>query len=255
DDLRDLTGRIFNRITGYGSFAIRCRSKKVEEILGAGIKKRGMEVNLGNPGVEIICLQIEAGKYAVGIDVPLKRDFNQRRPHMRPYFHPTSLHPKMARLAVNLAKVKKGDVVLDPFCGTGGILIEAGLMGLEVKGLDIDGRMVDGCRRNLGFYGLSGEIEERDALSLDEEGEVDAIVTDLPYGRGSFLTERNLTEFYGRFMKSAGAILKEGSYMVLIAPDDLSSEISEFEITGRFPWYVHKSLTRRIYVLRKNFTK
>lgn len=54
--------------------------------------------------------------------------FEKRKAHLRLYNHPTSLHPRLARCLVNLANAKK---ILDPFCGSGGILIEAGLIGIK----------------------------------------------------------------------------------------------------------------------------
>ncbi len=45
------------------------------------------------------------------------------------------MSPKLARCMVNLTGVKENDLVLDPFCGTGGILIEAGIMGARVIGV------------------------------------------------------------------------------------------------------------------------
>jgi len=57
----------------------------------------------------------------------LKSGFGKRKPHMRPGFHPSSLNPKLARAFVNLTGIRKGTIV-DMFCGTGGILIEAGLI-------------------------------------------------------------------------------------------------------------------------------
>jgi len=48
---------------------------------------------------------------------------------------------------VNLSGARRE--VLDPFCGTGGVLIEAGLIGLEVYGFDIQQSMVEGCKEIL----------------------------------------------------------------------------------------------------------
>ncbi len=41
------------------------------------------------------------------------------------------LPPKLARLMINLARFKKSDNLLDPFCGSGTILTEAVLLGLK----------------------------------------------------------------------------------------------------------------------------
>ena len=56
--------------------------------------------------------------------------------------------PRMARTLVNIAGYNRGDIMLDPFCGTGGILIEAHLLGARVIGSDFDPLMVLGSRQN-----------------------------------------------------------------------------------------------------------
>src|SRR3990170_4415126 len=62
---------------------------------------------------------------------------------------PISLPPRFARALVNLSRVPDGGVLLDPFCGTGGILLEAGLVGARLVGGDVRADMVEGCRRTL----------------------------------------------------------------------------------------------------------
>ncbi len=63
------------------------------------------------------------------------------------------LPPKLAQIIVNLATAdadpKFGGVVLDPFCGTGVILQEAGLMGFDLYGSDLEPRMVTFTQANL----------------------------------------------------------------------------------------------------------
>jgi len=66
-----------------------------------------------------------------------KKHFEDSKPHKRPFFYPGSMSPKLARCMVNLSRVTEGKLLLDPFCGTGGILIEAGLIGCKVVGSDI----------------------------------------------------------------------------------------------------------------------
>src|SRR5438046_10683807 len=43
----------------------------------------------------------------------------------RPFSLPISLHPKFARALLNLSRVPMAGFVRDPFCGTGGLLLEA----------------------------------------------------------------------------------------------------------------------------------
>jgi len=60
-----------------------------------------------------------------------------------------SLSPRIARILVNLLGLSKNDTVLDPFCGTGTILIEALLLNYRVIGIEIDNKKVIGSRKNL----------------------------------------------------------------------------------------------------------
>ncbi|PID33290.1 hypothetical protein CR969_01555 [Candidatus Saccharibacteria bacterium] len=60
------------------------------------------------------------------------------------------LPPKLAQIMINLAT--KGDdsgLILDPFCGTGTVLQEALLIGLDVTGSDLSQKMVDYTAANL----------------------------------------------------------------------------------------------------------
>ena len=63
------------------------------------------------------------------------------------------LPPKLAQIIINLAvsdhRPLYGEVVLDPFCGTGVVLQEASLMGFDIYGSDLDPRMVEYTERNL----------------------------------------------------------------------------------------------------------
>ena len=60
-----------------------------------------------------------------------------------------SLSPRIAKILVNLLGLSKNDTVLDPFCGTGTILIEALLLNHRAIGIEIDSKKVAGSRKNL----------------------------------------------------------------------------------------------------------
>jgi len=241
--------RVYEQIKNSRSFALRC-SEKIRMELGRLLKDKGLFVDLDNPDNVIHCMKPKDTSYTC-ISLPLKKGFNQRAPNRRPFFHPTSIAPKTARFLVNLARVGVGDTVLDPFCGTGGLLIEAGLMGLGIKGLDVDEAMVLGCRKNLRYYGIKGDIILGDALQSEYRG-VDAIVSDLPYGRSSYLTERNLDLFYRSFLDKAANQVKQKGYVVCVLPQKIEYMKEGLKLVDRFELYIHKSLTREIYVYRKN---
>ena len=79
-------------------------------------------------------------------------------PTERPFFKPVTLDPRLARLLVCLSFSRgKPSVIVDPFCGTGGIAIEASNLGLQVLASDLDSRMVEGTRTNMEW--VSGKSE------------------------------------------------------------------------------------------------
>jgi len=244
------------------SFAVRAvkleegdiSSTTVERIVGGVLKeKTKAQVNLQEPSkvVKVILLQ---DRIYLGLLVR-KRErkyFYNNRPHLRAYFHPGSILPKLARGMINLARLKEGDILLDPFCGVGGFLIEGGMIGCKLIGCDIEERMIRGTLLNLKSYKLEDrvlEIKRMDARDivdyLRSKGieSVDAVVTDPPYGI--------LTSVKGDvidILKKLGDILKDGGYMVFAYPRrvDLDLELREIH-----KLYVHGSLTRHIHVYRK----
>ena len=248
--LEEMADLVAEKIPSNSKIAVR-GSLPLEKELGAMLTEKGFGIDLENPEFSIPLFK--TGKqYLAAVEIPLDRDFERRKPQFRPYFHPTSMHPRIARALVNLTRVKKGDTVLDPFCGTGGILIEAGLMGMKAKGSDIDEEMVDGCRKNLQHFGLEGEIKQTDAMNLDKEfSSIDAIVTDMPYGRSSFTTEKDTGKLYNDFISVAGNLLKKNKYLVVVMPDKFTPESGGFSVAGEFSLYVHKSLTRKVWVMRR----
>ena len=110
------------------------------------------------------------------------------------------LPPKIARIMVNLAARGQSGTLLDPFCGTGTILMEAMLTGLSVLGSDNDQAAIDGTRANLEWlshtYSLkpdSYQLITADATHISEHVQsVDFIATE-PY-LGPLLESRSLPD-------------------------------------------------------------
>lgn len=80
------------------------------------------------------------------------------------------LPPKLAQTIINLAAPEKA--VLDPFCGTGVLLQEALLMGLDAYGSDLEPRMIDYSRENLAWLqedhpAIAGKITLETADATD----------------------------------------------------------------------------------------
>jgi len=73
-----------------------------------------------------------------------KRDMN--KPFRR---SDLAISPRLAKIMINLSRVKNGERLLDIFCGIGVILQEALLQGIKVIGIDKDARAINGAMENL----------------------------------------------------------------------------------------------------------
>lgn len=102
------------------------------------------------------------------------------------------LPPKLAQILINLCgKRPKGATLLDPFCGTGVVLQEAGLMGYAVKGSDLNERMVEYTKRNLDWaYKETGteslknySVEQGDARSTEWQAPIDLVACETYLGQ------------------------------------------------------------------------
>jgi len=198
------------------------------------------KVNLKSPDTTIVEIDGFVGK-----EMPLSRpDFNDRRAHLRPNHYPASLHPKLARAMVNLTALREGKI-LDPFCGTGGILIEAGLLGFELFGQDISTKMIEMSKENLDYYGVSADLSPKDAADIS--GKYDAIVTELPFGRNTKVAGE-LKDLYERFLKAA---YLSTDRMVVSFPE-IEVDLCGWKVENEFSVYLHKSLTKKVLTLIKD---
>ncbi|UCC92268.1 MAG: RsmD family RNA methyltransferase [Thermoplasmata archaeon] len=228
--------------------------RDLEADIGSNIQaSTGAKVDLVSPEAEVrvvLAQRAHVGLLGGSID---RKALEARAVKHRPFSHPVSIHPKYARAMVNLARVRPGDTVLDPFCGTGGILIEASLMGFRAMGSDIDGRMVEGSRTNMDAMGLMADLRTSDvSQAFSGLGVVpDAIVTDPPYGRSTSLHGGETSSVLGGLYSMSSAALSPGGRLVLCLPsrDMLPVDEGNFSISSVHPMKVHRSLTRHVCVL------
>jgi tRNA (guanine10-N2)-dimethyltransferase len=246
-----------------GTIAIRCKTRgslldQAEVIDSLGdvyTKNRG--VNLVHPDIELRAV-LTANTAYVGIKKAEinTSHFQQRRGHLRPFLSPVTMHPKIARALVNLSAVKKDEVLLDPFCGTGGILIEAGLLGIRVIGSDIEKKMIDGCRRNLEFYHLNKyELRCADIGDIAQFAPcVDAVVTDFPYAKSTTTKGEKPRELYDRAFETVARILgkKKRAVIGLSSEEMVSIGGKYLTLVNVFPVRAHRSLTRYFVVYTKD---
>jgi len=180
--------------------------------------------------------------------------FIKRRPVNRPFLHPSTMPPKLARCMVNLARAPSGCRVLDPFCGAGSILLEAGAVGCRVVGSDVNDVMVEGCSRNLKYFRIPFDgLIVGDARKLPYTA-VDCIVSDPPYGRASSTHGDSPLKLVSDFLFEAMAVLPRGGYLSLALPGDWDWRAVAVDLGYAFVdrHFVreHKSLTREILIIR-----
>ncbi|MCX8175740.1 MAG: methyltransferase [Candidatus Bathyarchaeota archaeon] len=239
--------------------SLKSSVKTVVSRIGEIISKKfsNVKVNLKKPDKTFLVVSSNSSfLFGLVLSSPLKC-FGLRSPRKKPFFHPSALQPKIARCMVNLSRVKVGgldEYVYDPFCGTGTILIEAGLIGVKkVFGSDVDIRMVKGARLNLKHYGIDGDIFIADALNPPVLS-VNHVVTNPPYGRVSKTFGKPSIFLIENFIIKALNLLKKNGTLCLITPSKINvSDVAEnlgFKVLEKHFIYVHKSLTREISVLK-----
>lgn len=173
--------------------------------------------------------------------------FDVRNPMRRPFFHPGVMMARMARALVNISLAAPGDWVYDPFCGTGGILLEAREIGARILGSDFDPAMVAGYRQNL----PNSDVLIADATAVPVcDHAIDAVVTDLPYGQSVRIRAESMDRLYDGSLAEIRRILKPGRRAIVVTHRDITDIAARhFTVLQEHEQRVHKSLTRRILVL------
>lgn len=251
-----MTNYLYEEITILpkpSTFKIESTKRDLIKKYADDLISKGFSVNLTSPiytfRAERIC---DYEFFGIKVFERDRRSFEMRKVQYRPFSKPISVHPKLARAMVNLARAKKGKKFLDPFCGTGGILIEACLVGARVYGMDIDMEMVKGSLKNLRYYGLNATVEWGDVSEARKLGKFWSIATDPPYGRSASTKREGIYELYDRAFQVFSDVLE--GYLCINLPDDRSVEIGEnyLKLEKVYLQRVHKNLTRRICVFSRN---
>lgn len=230
------------------SFKVEGGNFELRKKVGKEIQERtGKKVDLEKPATTIKIFNENKMYFCREIASIDRSSFEKRKPNQRPFSHPTTMHPRIARVMVNMAGIKEKETLADPFCGGGGILIEAGLIGAKVIGVDIKKKLIEGCRKNLDYYGIKNyELYNADMNEIDF-GRVDAVATDFPYGRSSHISDK-IDRLYKNSIKKISEITSKA--VIGLPSLNFTNEIEKyFEIEQIHCVRVHRSLIRFFYVL------
>jgi len=253
---------VFRRARGYAKQTVPDNAaKRLAEKLAPLARRYGAELTPHNP-TKTLTLIVTQGVALLGLreDTQPKHLLQATRPKNRPFFHPGSLDPHIARLFVNLSRAAPPGPYLDPFCGTGGFPLEAQTMGIPSLCGELAKKLAEGAHRNLKAYPGSGlaTAAQWDATRLPlRDDSVQAIGTDPPYGRSISLRGKPLPLLLEGFLAEASRVLKPGAYLAYAAPhwaEDRATELTEknsLRLVEKHYQKVHGSLTRVIIVARK----
>ncbi|TKX71750.1 MULTISPECIES: methyltransferase domain-containing protein [Halorubrum] len=264
-----------------GSVAVRARNVRAtadvsteaaERELGGVLVDRGFDVDLDDPDHVLRALFAagpraehdsvagadggEADLCALGwVAVEAARDFAPK-PTDRPFFQPGSMAPADARAYANLAGAAPGRTLLDPMCGTGGLPLEAGIVGADVVACDAQAKMVRGARENFREHlnddpSTEWHVARGDATALPfSDDAVDGVAFDAPYGRQSKIARHELADLVAGALAETARVAPRA---VLVADRDWRGPARDagWTVDAAFERRVHRSLTRHVLVLRR----
>jgi tRNA (guanine10-N2)-dimethyltransferase len=246
------------RIKRVKEYSAKSDTMNLERKLGRHILQNTSDtrVNLEKPGKTFFGV-LTSGKLVFGLKLSeiTPKTYSERRPRKKPFFHPSAMPSKLARCMVNLARAKAGELVLDPFCGTGSGMIEAAFVGCRVLGFDVQRHMAEGTRRNLRHFGVEPEglvIADSRKLPLTR---IDHVVTDPPYGKSATTMKSTTKQIVQGVLSSALPLLGAGQLICIASPKTINIsrigvELGYRHMESHFA-YVHRTLTREIAVFQK----
>ncbi len=187
--------------------------------------------------------------------------------------------PKLAQIMLNIGLQGKTDrILLDPFCGSGTILMEAGLIGVrEIIGTDFSEKAIKDSQINLRWAKNNFQFKEKNNIEVEKvdvrklsshlgKKSIDVIVTEPflgPQRKGEDLekVKKSLEELYNQALIQFQKVLKNNGRVVMIWPvlrktkkSFLNLELGEFKIVNQIPADLKLEKTKRGTIIygRKN---
>ncbi|MER1984979.1 MAG: RNA methyltransferase [Solibacillus sp.] len=196
------------------------------------------EPDLTNPDVEFALLFMQEnyyfGKVVHGESVWLH--------HMqKPEMYSTALSTRVARAVANIAAPQiDGVKVIDPCCGIGTVLVEAMSMGVDIKGRDMNKRVVWGSRINLRHFGYEPDV---DIGPIEEAPEgYDVAIVDMPYNLFTHIS----SDLQSAIIKHARRIARR---VVIVTIESMDDKIAAAGLTVVDRGVVQKSNFEREIVV------
>lgn len=161
--------------------------------------------------VEVWVVEYQPGKIVAGLRVS---DATMRQHDGRDTERSGALRPTVAAAMVSRLAGRPDSILLDPCCGSGTILLEAGLAGWQAEGIDIDPEAVRICRKNAPAI----RVRQGDVRHLPfGDGSVQACVSNLPFGK-QYAVQQDMHEWLRATLSEIARVTRPGGRAVLLAP-------------------------------------
>lgn len=248
----EYTGSYVVRVHKIGRQDTEWSSQEMEQKLGGIIHRAAphLSVNLKDPDItfslivyskELIFSELIKEQRAVAL--------NWKSPNKLPYFRGGAIKPIIARLMANLYHPMKGEVVVDPFCGHGGILLELAEMGYYAVGIELDPKIARQGQANLRSINFDGRVSMiiGDALKLPFRAHSTSyMVTDPPYAIQTTTSGKDVGNLVEAWLSS----IKELTYISFATPNDVLLELPpRWVVVKSVEDYVHRHLSRHMRLI------
>jgi tRNA G10 N-methylase Trm11 len=231
-------------------------------VRGAGFRKAnlvrargGSEVHgrdlLSRKITDFVILRVE-NRYSIGVTayVPNATEFRARSNERPVVSSQISISSRLAKVLLNLGGLSRGELMLDPFCGSGTILSEAVLAGVNCIGVDKNPVRIQNAERNLqwitstskapvGSYSMKvGDATKLESV-LGGTTSVDAVVTEpillpriayAPRVEKARRMIRNASRLYSESLYSIALAVRTGGRVVIVAPSLRTSETKDVSV-------------------------
>lgn len=191
-----------------------------------------------------VCIRCDVVGNWVVVGTQLNVDDLSKDRHFLKFRNAVTIKTNLAYDMVRLARITKGDFVVDPFCGSGTLLLEA----LEVYqkricclGLDVSRRSADGATENALAEGYGSDVckficaDVRSMRRHVNDEQVNAIITNMPWGvRTGDKNVTDLKTMYEIFLRTSWYVLKPGARMVLLVLRGLQMSRIVRKLSGRY---------------------
>ena len=159
----------------HGNKKIKFQSKEKNNIPNAEFYLTLIEHN------NLVYLGISTQKY----DNSDVKDRDMNKPERR---ESLAISPRLSKILINLSGAKRGILLLDPFCGVGGILQEALIKNIKCYGIDKDKKAIADAEKNLKWIKSNYKINvdyklECNTSTKAPDLQFGAVATETPLGR------------------------------------------------------------------------